>query len=192
MSETTTTSGQRPSDGAAADLRRLVDGLDAGTLGAEMYALIRELYPICRSITGDGLRRSLRMLQRLAPLVLHEVPTGTPVFDWLVPREWNFRSARLTGPDGEVIADAERLNLHVLNYSVPFHGKVRLEELERHLHSLPDQPSLVPYRTSYYKEDWGFCLRHDRRARLSPGEYDVFVDTSLTDGSLTYGEVVVP
>jgi aminopeptidase-like protein len=157
-----------------------------------MYALIHELYPICRSITGDGLRRSLRILQRIAPLELHEVPTGTAAFDWVIPREWNLRAARLVGPDGEVIADAERLNLHVLNYSAPFRGKVGLEELDKHLHSLPEQPALVPYRTSYYKDDWGFCLSHDRRRQLRPGEYDVLVDTTLTDGSLTYGEVVVP
>jgi aminopeptidase-like protein len=138
------------------------------------------------------LRQSLRILQRIAPLELREVPTGTRVFDWVVPREWTFRSARLMAPGGEVIADAARLNLHVLNYSAPFRGMVPLGELQRHLHSLPDQPALVPYRTSYYKEDWGFCLAHERRSRLEPGDYDVQIDTSLADGSLTYGELVVP
>ncbi len=192
MTATTPPAGERPPDGAAEPLRQIADRLDAQALGAEMHAAIRELYPICRSITGDGLRRSLCILQRIAPLGLHEVPTGTPVFDWVVPREWNLRAARLVAPGGEVIADAERLNLHVLNYSAPFRGKVRLEELEKHLHSVPEQPSLVPYRTSYFKEDWGFCLSHERRLRLSPGDYDVLVDTSLTEGSLTYGELVVP
>jgi aminopeptidase-like protein len=177
---------------AAEDLRRAADGLDARGLGAELHGVVRELYPICRSITGEGLRRSLRILQRLAPLELREVPTGTQVFDWVVPREWTFRSARLIAPTGEVVADAARLNLHVLNYSAPFRGKVGLEELQAHLHSLPDKPSLVPYRTSYYKESWGFCLSEEQRQRLQPGEYEVEIDTALADGSLTYGELVVP
>jgi aminopeptidase-like protein len=177
---------------AAADLRRAADSLDQRALGAEMHAAVRELYPICRSITGEGLRRSLRILQRIAPLELHEVPTGTQVFDWTVPREWTFRSARLMAPDGEVVLDAARLNLHVLNYSAPFKGRVPLEELQKHLHSLPDKPSLVPYRTSYYQEAWGFCLSEEQRRRLRPGEYEVEIDTSLSDGSLTYGELAVP
>ena len=184
--------GQRPSDGASEALRRIIDELDGPSIGAEMYGVIQELYPICRSITGEGLRRSLRILQRIAPLELHEIPSGTQVFDWAVPREWNLRTARITGPDGEVVVDSEGLNLHVVSYSVPFRGKVGREQLEEHLHSLSQQPSLVPYRTSYYKEDWGFCLSHERRARLAPGEYDVFVDTSLSEGSLTYGELVAP
>ncbi len=191
MTSTPVAAGHCPADGGAEPIRRLIDSLDPRALGAEMHALIRDLYPICRSITGDGLRRSLRILQGVAPLALREVPTGTPVFDWVVPREWNLRAARLVGPDGEVVADAETLNLHVLNYSVPFRGKVRLEELEKHLHSLPEQPSVVPYRTSYYQEDWGFCLAHELRSKLQPGEYDVLIDTSLAEGSLTYGEVVL-
>jgi aminopeptidase-like protein len=180
------------SDGAAEDLRRMADGLDAAALGDEMHALVRELYPICRSITGDGLRASLRILQRVAPLELHEVPSGTAVFDWVVPREWNLRAARLTAPDGAVVADTRRNNLEVLNYSAPFRGRVGRDELERHLHSIAEQPALVPYRTSYYREDWGFCLPHEKRVTLPPGEYDVLVDTTLADGSLTYGELVVP
>jgi aminopeptidase-like protein len=179
-------------DGAAEAIRRLGEQLDAEALGAEMHALVRELYPICRSITGEGLRDSLRILQRIAPIVLREVPTGTPVFDWVVPKEWNLREARLTGPDGAIVVDAARLNLHLVNYSAPYRGKVTLEELQAHLHSLPEQPSLVPYRTSYYKEDWGFCLSDEQRGRLRPGSYDVLVDTTLTEGSLTYGEAVVP
>jgi aminopeptidase-like protein len=141
-----------------------------------MHARVRELYPICRSITGEGLRRSLRILQATAPLELVEVPSGTRVLDWVVPREWSLRAARLVGPGGEVIADADTLNLHVLGYSVPFRGKVPLEELEKHLHSLPEQPFLVPYRTSYYREDWGFCLSHRQRSELRPGDYDVIID----------------
>src|SRR5438128_2492367 len=130
------------SDGAAEDIRGLIDALDEEALGAEMQGIVRELYPLCRSITGNGVRRSLRVLQRVTPIALCEVPTGTCVFDWVIPREWNLRTARLTGPDGTVIVDAERLNLHVLGYSMPFRGTVSLEELEQHLHSLPEQPRL--------------------------------------------------
>jgi aminopeptidase-like protein len=176
---------------AARDLRRALDSLDEHGLGAQMHAAVRELYPICRSISGEGLRRSLHILQRMAPLELREVPTGAQVFDWTVPKEWTFRSARLIGPDGEVVLDAARLNLHVLNYSAPFQGRVRLEELQGHLHSLPEKPALVPYRTSYYQEAWGFCLSEEQRRRLRPGEYQVEIDTTLADGSLTYGELVV-
>jgi aminopeptidase-like protein len=179
-------------DGASEDLQSAIDSLAPAALGAELHAIVRELYPICRSITGDGLRSSLRILQRLAPLELHEVPTGTQVFDWVVPREWNLRSARLVGPGGELVVDAARLNLHVLNYSIPFRGTVALEELDQHLHSLPESPGLVPYRTTYYREAWGFCLSHAQRARLQPGNYEVEIDTTLEDGSLTYGEVVIP
>jgi aminopeptidase-like protein len=170
----------------------VIDGLDPGVVGEQLHAGVRELYPLCRSITGDGLRASLHYLKRWVPLVMHEVPSGTRVFDWVVPREWNLRGARLLGPGGELIVDAARLNLHVLNYSVPFRGKVSLEELQAHLHSLPKAPELVPYRTSYYREDWGFCLSHTLRSRLAPGEYQVEIDTTLTDGSLTYGELVLP
>jgi aminopeptidase-like protein len=177
--------------GAAEELRALVEGLDVAALGQSLEATIRELYPICRSITGDGLRASLRILQRIAPLALHEVPSGTQVFDWVVPREWNLKSARLLGPDGAVLVDAARSNLHVLNYSVPFKGDVSLEELEKHLYSLPEAPSLIPYRTSYYKDAWGFCLSHAERLRLRPGQYHVDIDTTLADGALTYGELVV-
>ena len=173
---------------AAADVRRLLEALDEARLGEQMYGLAAELFPICRSITGDGVRRSLRMLQRTVPLRIEDVPSGTPVFDWVVPREWNVREAWVKGPSGEVVIDFERSNLHVLNYSIPFHGRVSLDELKRHLHSLPDQPSFVPYRTSYYKEDWGFCLSHDQLQRLPPGEYEIHIDSSLRDGSLTYGE----
>ena len=192
MSGTPSIAPRPPLDGAAGDLRRIADGLDAEVLGRELDALLRELYPICRSITGEGLRSSLRLLQRLAPLELREVPSGTQVFDWVVPREWNLRAARLTGPGGEGVVDAASLSLHVLNYSAPFRGTVGLEELDKHLHSLPDAPARVPYRTSYYKEDWGFCLSHEQRARLAPGRYEVLIDTTLEKGSLTYGELLVP
>jgi aminopeptidase-like protein len=177
---------------AAEELRSVIQGLDLAMVGAELHAGVRELYPICRSITGNGLRQSLRLLQRRIPLELHEVPTGTQVFDWVVPREWNLKSARLLGPDGQVVVDIAQLNLHVLNYSVPYCGKVSREELDQHLHSIPDAPTLVPYRTSYYREAWGFCLSHAQRNRLPLGEYQVEIDTTLTNGSLTYGELALP
>jgi len=177
---------------SAEQIHGLVEGLDAEATGAAMHAVVRELYPLDRSITGEGLRQSLRVIDRISPLTFHEVASGTPVLDWVIPPEWNLRAARLVGPDGAVVVDAARLNLHVLGYSVPFHGKVSREELESHLHSLREQPDLVPYRTSYYAPDWGFCLSHRQREALAPGEYDVLIDATLADGSLTYGEVVVP
>ena len=182
----------RASTGAAAGIRRLLEGLDDARLGEQMHGLVAELFPICRSITGDGVRQSLRILQRTVSLRMDEVPSGTPVFDWVVPREWNIHEAWVKGPSGEVVIDFKRSNLHVLSYSIPFHGRVSLDELKRHLHSLPDQPSLIPYRTSYYREDWGFCLSHDELQRLPPGEYEVHVDSSLRNGALTYAEHVIP
>jgi aminopeptidase-like protein len=184
--------GGTSSNGAAHELRRLRDGLDDQRVGGEMYGLIEALFPICRSITGAGVRQSLRILERVVPLTLTEVPTGTTVFDWVVPREWNIRDAWVKDPSGEVVIDFKHSNLHVVSYSVPFKGRLDLEELKRHLHSLPDQPSLVPYRTSYYKESWGFCLSHEQLQRLPPGEYEVLVDSSLVDGALTYAEHLVP
>ncbi len=181
----------RASTGAAAGIRRLLEGLDDARLGEQMHGLVAELFPICRSITGDGVRQSLRILQRTVSLRMDEVPSGTPVFDWVVPREWNIHEAWVKGPSGEVVIDFKRSNLHVLSYSIPFHGRVSLDELKRHLHSLPDQPSLIPYRTSYYREDWGFCLSHDELQRLPPGEYEVHVDSSLRHGALTYAEHVI-
>jgi aminopeptidase-like protein len=177
---------------SAEQVRALADGLDAEATGAAMHAVVRELYPLGRSITGDGLRQSLRVIDRISPLTFHEVPSGTPVLDWVIPPEWNLRAARLVGPDGTVVVDAARLNLHVLGYSIPFRGQLSREELEPHLHSLPEQPELVPYRTSYYAPAWGFCLSHRQREALPPGQYDVLIDTTLGDGSLTYGELVVP
>ncbi len=191
MSESRQRGSGAPS-GAAHELRRLLDGLDDQRVGDEMYGLVEALFPICRSITGAGLRQSLRILDRVVPLAVTEVPTGTDVFDWVVPREWNIRDAWVKDPSGEVVIDFKRSNLHVLGYSVPFRGRLDLEELKRHLHSLPNQPSLVPYRTSYYKESWGFCVSHEQVERLPPGEYEVLVDSSLGDGALTYAEHLVP
>jgi aminopeptidase-like protein len=158
-----------------------------------MHDLARRLWPIHRSITGDGVRQTLAVLGEHVPgLVVHEVPTGTQVFDWQVPDEWTIRSARLVGPDGEVIADLADSNLHVVSYSTPVDAHLTLEDLEPHLHSLPDQPTAIPYVTSYYNRTWGFCLRHDVRERLRPGTYHVVIDSGLEPGHLTYGEAILP
>lgn len=159
---------------------------------AELYALVQELYPICRSITGDGVRRTLEILSRYVPLTVHEVPTGTPVLDWTVPKEWNIRDAYIADATGKRVVDFRALNLHVLNYSVPVHKKLTLAELRPHLFSLPDQPDLVPYRTSYWTETWGFCLSQRQLDALPEGVYEVCIDSTLEAGSLTYGEFVVP
>jgi aminopeptidase-like protein len=158
----------------------------------EMVQFIADLYPICRSITGDGVRETLRRVQKRIPIEIHEVPSGTQVFDWTVPREWNIRDAWIKDPQGRKVVDFQHLNLHVLNYSVPVHAKLPLSELKPHLFTLPDQPDLVPYRTSYYKEAWGFCLTHHQLLSLEEGEYEVLVDSTLEDGSLTYGELFLP
>jgi aminopeptidase-like protein len=160
--------------------------------GLEMHRLISELYPICRSITGDGVRKTLRILQQWIPLEIHEVPTGTPVFDWTVPKEWNIRDAYVLNPKGEKVIDFQQSNLHVLNYSVPIHQKMPLSDLKEHLFSIPDYPDWIPYRTSYYQENWGFCLSHNQLSDLEDGEYEVCIDSSLEAGSLTYGELYLP
>lgn len=159
--------------------------------GTDLYALAARLFPIPRSITGDGVRQSLAILAERIALEIREIPTGTPVFDWTVPREWRLREAHITAPDGRRIADAAGHNLQLLNYSAPFRGQVGLEELRRHLFTLPDQPDLIPYRTSYYKEQWGFCLPHRLVETLPEGEYSVVVDTELFAGSLSLGELAL-
>lgn len=161
--------------------------------GVGMHALARRLFPICRSITGDGVRETLRILQEYLPeLVIHEVPTGTKCLDWEVPQEWNIEGAQLIGPDGEVVADFAVNNLHVVGYSEPVDLELSLEELQPHLHSLPKQPDAIPYVTSYYRRTWGFCLSQQVRDGLKPGTYRAVIRTSLTDGSLSYGEWILP
>ena len=157
-----------------------------------MRELARELYPICRSITGDGVRRSLEIMGRIVPIETHEVASGTPVFDWTVPNEWNIREAWIKDPSGRVVVDFRDHNLHVLNYSAPIHATLGLAQLEENLHSLPDQPDLIPYRTSYYKETWGFCLADRLRRALPDGDYEVMIDSTLEPGHLTWGETVLP
>lgn len=168
------------------------DTCDFEGLGHELHALIAELYPICRSITGDGVRETLRRLQRFVPLVIREVPSGTQVFDWIVPREWNIRDAYVMSSRGERVIDFKTCNLHVMSYSLPIHKKMSLEELKPHLYTLPDRPDWIPYRTTYYKENWGFCLSHRQFLKLPEDEYEVSIEASLKDGYLSYGELVLP
>jgi aminopeptidase-like protein len=161
-------------------------------IGEEIHALMAELYPICRSITGNGFRHTMEILRRYMPLKLHEVPSGTQVFDWTVPREWNIRDAYVKNANGDRVIDFRQSNLHVLNYSAPVHQVIALKDLKEHLATLPDHPDWIPYRTSYYRENWGFCLRHRDYLGLEEGEYEVLIDSSLEDGALTYGECYVP
>jgi aminopeptidase-like protein len=163
-----------------------------GTAGEGMYALIRELYPLCRSLTGDGVRDTLRILARHLPLEVHEVPSGTQVFDWTVPREWNLREAWIATRDGRRVVDARDSNLHVVSYSTPLRRIVPLAELQAHLHSLPSRPDWIPYRTSYYHESWGFCVSERQRDALGEPEYEVCIDATLAPGHLSYGEWLLP
>jgi aminopeptidase-like protein len=156
-----------------------------------MHALVTRLFPICRSITGEGVRETLSILGEHVPLEVREVPSGTPVLDWTVPKEWNVREAWVRTLDGVPVVDFRNSNLHLVSYSVPVRRRVTLGELKRHLHSLPDRPAWIPYRTSYYEEQWGFCLQHERLLALREDEYEVCVDSSLEDGHLTYGELLL-
>jgi len=165
---------------------------DTAALGEELHRFAAELYPICRSITGDGIRRTLALIQDRIPLRTIEVPTGTQVFDWTVPKEWNIRDAYIKAPDGTRVVNFQQGNLHVLNYSVPVRATMPLSELKPHLFTIPEHPEWIPYRTSYYKEDWGFCLSHNQMLALEDGEYEVCVDSTLEAGSLTYGECYLP
>jgi aminopeptidase-like protein len=157
-----------------------------------MYRLLADLYPLCRSITGEGLRATLRRIGQEIPLTIHEVPTGTPVLDWMVPKEWNIFDAYIVDAIGQRVVDFRRHNLHVVNYSAPVRARMSLAELRPHLHSLPDHPDWIPYRTSYYKEAWGFCLSHKQVLALPEGDYEVVIDSTLADGHLSYGECVLP
>ena len=158
-----------------------------------MYELAERLFPICRSITGDGFRLSLEMIREQVPeMQVFEVPTGTQVFDWTIPREWNIRGGWIRNKQGETIIDFRNSNLHVLGYSVPIHQTVSREELLEHVYTQPEQPDWIPYVTSYYKERWGFCMSERQKQQLTDEEYEVCIDSTLADGSLTYGELIVP
>lgn len=161
---------------------------DAADVGGAMHRLMVELYPICRSITGGGVRQTLEILGRYIPLTVHEVPSGTQVFDWTVPKEWNIRDAFVKNSRGERVVDFRKSNLHVMSYSVPLKRRVPLAELQQHLFSLPEHPDWIPYRTSYYKEDWGFCVSQRQREALNEDTYEVCIDSSLEEGHLTYAE----
>jgi aminopeptidase-like protein len=173
-------------------MRDLMLGFDADRAGAEMFPFMEELFPICRSITGDGIRETLRRIGERIPLEIHEVPTGTQVFDWTVPKEWNIRGAYVEDPRGHRVVDLAESNLHVVSYSVPVDARMPLSELKEHVHTLPDQPGLIPYRTSYYSETWGFCMQHERLEGLEDGDYRVRIDSSLQQGSLSFGECYLP
>ena len=164
----------------------------ADDVGRDMHELVRELFPIGRSITGNGLRRTLELIGERVPLEITEVPSGTQVLDWTVPQEWNLEDAWIEGPDGERVVDLRDSNLHVLGYSVPVRERLPLAELKEHLYSLPEQPDWIPFRNSYYNRNWGFCLQHRRLEALAEGEYEACIDSTLEDGSLTYGEAFVP
>ena len=164
------------------------ESLNADNVGTAMHNFIADLYPICRSITGEGVRETLRRIQKRIPLEIHEVASGTKVFDWTVPLEWNVSDAFVKNEAGERVIDFKANNLHLMSYSTPLQKQMRFADLKTHLFSLPDHPNWIPYRTSYYQENWGFCLRHKDLEQLADGEYDVVIDSTLKPGSLTYGE----
>jgi aminopeptidase-like protein len=179
------TDSRETGDTLIADLLKEIDPRVEGEIA---YALIERLYPICRSITGNGVRRSLRLLRETIPLALREVVSDTPVFDWTVPDEWNIRDAYIMNEAGERVVDFRRSNLHVLNYSMPVNRIMTLAELRPHLFSIPEAPEWIPYRTSYYQKNWGFCLAQKQLDTLAEGEYHVYIDSTLHPGHLTYGE----
>lgn len=162
------------------------------TDGAALHDFARSLFPLTRSITGNGLRETLALIGKAIPLRIHEVPSGTAVLDWEVPLEWNIRGARIETLDGRTVVDFRKSNLHVVSYSAPVDRVVSREELAGHVHSLPDQPNLIPYRTGYYAGDWGFCVPHAVWESMTEPSYRVLVDSTLEPGSLTYGELLIP
>lgn len=160
--------------------------------GRRMHRLVTELFPICRSLTGEGVRQTLRRLREIVPLEFVEVPSGTRAFDWTVPKEWAIREAYIATDDGRRVVDFQDCTLHVVGYSTPVDARISRQELDGHLHSLEDDPDAIPYATSYYKEQWGFCLSHRQRLALLEPTYQVRIDSELFDGYLTYGELVLP
>ena len=161
--------------------------------GRNMYELAGRLFPICRSITGNGFRQSLEMIREILPEIqVFEIPSGTAVYDWTIPKEWNIRGGWIKNLQGETIIDFNDCNLHVMGYSVPVHQTISREELLDHIYTQPEQPEWIPYVTSYYKERWGFCMSERQKQALTDAEYEVCIDSTLEDGSLTYGELVLP
>lgn len=170
-------------------LETILKRLDTARAGREMHSFAAQLYPWCRSITGNGVRDTLRAVSKRIPIELHEIPSGTQAFDWTIPDEWNIRDAFIKDARGERVVDFRQHNLHVVNYSVPVNRRMSLSELRPHLHSIPEKPDWIPYRTSYYKRTWGFCLTHSQLTDLPEGNYHVVIDATLKPGHLTYGEL---
>ena len=166
--------------------------LDSSNIGQELHQLMSRLFPLCRSLTGDGLRQSLSVLQEFVPIRICAVPSGTSCFDWVVPDEWNIRDAFIEDSNDNKVIDFKNSNLHVVNYSIPVDCKMTLAELKEHLHFLEDKPEAIPYVTSYYKRSWGFCLTHKQYESLEDGNYRVRIDSSLTPGEMNYGELIIP
>ena len=166
-----------------------IELVDAVQMGRRMHGFVRDLYPVCRSITGDGVRKTLEIIGWRIPLQQFEVPSGTAVFDWVVPKEWNIRDAYIADANGMRLVELRKSNLHVMSYSTPVHRKISFHELKSHLFTLPGHPTWIPYRTSYYKEDWGFCLSHNQFLQMDEqADYEVCIDSSLENGNLTYAE----
>ena len=164
---------------------------ESKNIGNEMYQLTKEFFPICRSITGDGVRETLEIIKKHIPIETHEIPTGTKVFDWIVPKEWNINDAYISDSSGKKVVDFKDSNLHILNYSIPQDTEMSFDELKKHLFSIPEQPDDIPYVTSYYNENWGFCLEHNRLLKMKNEMYKVVVDSKLENGFLTYGEFLI-
>lgn len=160
--------------------------------GEAIFGLAEKLFPICRSITGDGVRKTLQIIQKHIPIKIYEVPSGTRAYDWTVPKEWNIKDAYVMDKDGNRIIDYNKNNLHVVGYSIPINKTIKLKELDNHLYSLPERPDAIPYVTSYYKEEWGFCVSHNDRRLIRDDEYHVYIDSELKDGSMTYAEIIIP
>jgi len=173
-------------------LLKEIDKRNPAEIGEDLHGFAAELFPICRSITGNGLRQTLAMIKNRIPLEMFEVASGTQVFDWVVPKEWNVLDAYIKDQTGRRVVDFQKSNLHLMNYSSPVHVTMPLRELKPHLFTLPDKPDWTPYRTSYYQEGWGFCLSHSQMLALPDGDYEIHIDSSLRDGSLSYGECFLP
>lgn len=173
-------------------LSELKKNINWNSQGNELYRLIERLYPICRSITGNGVRETLTIISEYIPLTVQEIPSGSKVFDWTIPDEWNIKDAYIKNSKGERIVDFKASNLHVLNYSIPVEKKISLNDLKEHLYTLPEHPDWIPYRTSYHHRNWGFCLTQRQLDNFKDETFHVKIDSSLKPGHLTYGEYFIP
>jgi aminopeptidase-like protein len=167
------------------------DARKTDAIGRDAYELMRRLFPLCRSLTGGGVTATFDLLEEEIPITRSELPSGARVFDWIVPDEWNIRDAYVATADGTRVVDFQRSSLHVVSYSEPVRATLPLEALRERLHTLPDQPDVVPYRTSYYERTWGFCLSHNQLLELEPGDYEVVIDSTLEPGHLSYAELQI-